>query len=254
MVRPCYRPSCVRGDAEREPSWCVEPDRCLLPFRSCLLSPATSCPQGLAGNPGRQIGWACRCGARLPSIFDMLVRADLADRVRHLTALSGNDEEETGAPPTENLLARQALRSAIPLLDELVTTAVHGLSQIADQPATDASRRPIGAFRPTRGPALQSMVAATYVVSAALGFSMMPESVQRAALGGRTAAEVRLSRCQQAARGGEAGARRPGLVAAATRLTHRTSHLVTQLESLIDGPVDTVACHGSSRYRRGERW
>lgn len=141
--------------------------------------------------------------------------------------------------PRENVASRQALRSSIPLLDELITTAVHGLSQIADQPVTDVPQTYRGI--PTgSGPTLQSQGRnLRYAAIAALGFSMMPESVQRTSLSGRTAADFAVE-CQQAARGGEAGAAALALWAAAEVADAADATLVTQLESLIDGPLDTV--------------
>jgi len=127
-----------------------------------------------------------------------------------------------------------------PLIDDLIAVAVRGLSQIDGQPATEVPQTYRG-LRSIDGPRLEPQGAnLRYAAIAALGLSRMPEDVQRAALGGRTAADFALE-CQAAAvMQAEPGAAALSLWAAAEAAGAADTRLFGPLTAALDGAVDTV--------------
>jgi len=140
---------------------------------------------------------------------------------------------------TESTL-RAALRGGQPLIDDLVSIAVRGLSQIASQPVTEVPQTYRGVAS-ADGPRLEAQGEnLRYAAMAALGFGRVPEDVQRGALGGRTAADFALE-CQRAAiEQSEPGAAALSLWAAAEVAGAADDRLLAPLAAALEGPVDTV--------------
>ncbi len=136
--------------------------------------------------------------------------------------------------------SRAAMRSALPLIDDLRPVAVRGLSQIGVQSVTDVPQTYRG-IQSVDGPRLEPQgVNLRYAAIAALGLSRVTEDVQRDALGGRTAADFALA-CQEAAiRQTEPGAAALSLWAAAEVAGAADSRLLAPLAAALDGTVDTV--------------
>jgi len=136
--------------------------------------------------------------------------------------------------------SRAALLNAQPLIDDLLSIAVRGLSQIGGQSVTEVPQTYRG-VQTADGPRLEAQgTNLRYAAIAALGLGRMAEDIQRAALGGRTAAEFALE-CQSAAmRQTEPGAAALSLWAAAEVGGAADSGLLAPLAAALDGPVDTV--------------